>query len=109
MTIIDTFDNTTEAIINPSQIAPPIQGFPKIAVVTFGERVIDALKEYYGARRIGEMEACVTIPIFQINYKGIDIVLYCTTVGGPATAGLLEEMISKGCEKLVFFGSCGVL
>ena len=109
MTIIDTFDNTTEAVINPSQLAPPIDDFPKLAVVTFGERVIGALNEHYNARQIGEMEACVTIPIYQINYAGKDIAVYCTTVGGPATAGLLEEMISKGCKKFVFFGSCGVL
>ncbi|MDR2531045.1 MAG: nucleoside phosphorylase [Oscillospiraceae bacterium] len=55
------------------------------------------------------MVACVDIPVYKINYEGTDIAVYCTTVGGPAAGGLLEEMIAKGCRKFVFFGSCGVL
>ena len=34
MSIIDTFDDKTDAVINPSQIAPPITDFPKVAMVT---------------------------------------------------------------------------
>ena len=109
MSIVDTFDNKTEAIINPSQIAPTIDGFPKIAVVAFGERMITALHDHYEVKQIGAMIACVTVPIYQINYKEKEIAVYGSTVGGPAAGGLLEEMISKGCKKYVFFGSCGVL
>jgi len=109
MSIINTFDNTTEAIINPSHAAPRIKGFPKIAVVAFGEHVIKALHDGYEPKWIGEMIGCVTVPIYQIKYKGREIAFYCSTIGGPASAGFLEEMISKGCEKFVFFGSCGVL
>ena len=109
MSIIDTFDNKTEAVINPAQIAQMIDGFPKVAVVAFGERMITALCEHYNPEQIDEMIACVSIPIYRINFEGKDIAVYCSTVGGPAAGGLLEEMISKGCEKFVFFGSCGVL
>ena len=109
MTIIDTFDNKTEAIINPANIAPPIDGFPKIAVVAFGEKYITALHEHYAPKIINKMKAIITVPIYQINYEEKDIAVYCSPVGGPAAAGLLEEMISKGSEKFVFFGACGVL
>ena len=109
MSIIESFDNKTEAVINPFQISPRIDGFPQIAVIAFGERVITALHERYEPKQIGELVACVTVPIYQINYKGKDVAVYCSTLGGPAAAGFLEEMISKGCEKFVFFGSCGVL
>ena len=109
MTIIDSFDNKTDAVINPSQIAPPIANFPKVAVVAFGERMITALREHYSPEQIDEMVACISIPIYKVNFERKDIAVYCSTVGGPAAGGLLEEMISKGCEKFVFFGSCGVL
>lgn len=109
MSIINTFDDKTEAVINPSQIAPAIDRFPKVAVITFGERFINALHVRYEPKQIGEMVACITIPIYQINYEGKEIAVYCSTLGGSASAGLLEEMISKGCERFVFFGSCGVL
>lgn len=109
MSILETFDDKTEAIIHPSQTTPRINGFPKVAVVAFGERVITALKEHYKPKQIGEMIACVSVPIYQVDFDGKDIAVYCSTVGGPAAGGLLEEMIAKGCEKFIFFGSCGVL
>ena len=109
MSIIDTFDNETGAIIDPTQLSPPIDGFPKIAVVTFGDRFIDVLRDEYETKQLGAMRASVTVPIYQINHRGTDIAVYCSTIGGPATAGLFEEMISKGCERFLFFGSCGVL
>jgi len=107
--ITSSFDPTRDAILNPSAIAPPIEGFPNVAVVCFGERVIAALKDHYAPEQIDTMIAGIDIPVYKINFEGKDIAVYCTTIGGSATAGLLEEMISKGCRKFVFFGSCGVL
>ncbi len=109
MSIIDAFDNKTEPVIQPSNIVPAIGGFPKTAVVSFSEHNITALRDHYEPKQVSEMRPCITVPIYQINYEGKDIAVYCSTLGGPAAAGLLEEMIAKGCEKFVFFGSCGVL
>jgi uridine phosphorylase len=108
-TIIDSFDSDRDAIINPARIAPPIDDFPKVAVVCFGERVIAALHEHYKPVHIDTMIAGVGVPVYKIEHEGKAVAVYCTPVGGPASGGLLEEMISKGCEKFVFFGSCGVL
>jgi uridine phosphorylase len=108
-TIADTFDPDKEAVLNPRNVCPKIEGFPKIAVVCFGERVITALHEHYAPILIDAITTSVSIPIYKIDFHGQEIAVYCSTVGGPATAGLLEEMIAKGCEKFVFFGSCGVL
>jgi uridine phosphorylase len=107
--IIHTFDADIDAIINPSHMVSHIENFPKIAVVTFNRRLLEQLQEKYGAVQIDYMIACVEIPVYRIHYEGKDIAVYCTTLGGPAASGLLEEMIAKGCEKFVFFGSCGVL
>jgi uridine phosphorylase len=109
MSIIDAFDDQTDAIIHPSQISPPIDGFPKVAAVSFGEHTIAALKDHYDTRLIGYIQACVVVPIYEITFQDRKIAVYCSTLGGPATVGIMEEMISKGCEKFVFFGSCGVL
>ena len=40
MSIIESYDNETEAILNPSQIAPKIENFPETAVVVFEEKTI---------------------------------------------------------------------
>ena len=34
---------------------------------------------------------------------------FLSTVGGPAAAGLMEETLAKGAEKILLFGACGVL
>ena len=109
MSVIEAFDDKTDAIINPAQIAPPIEGFPQTAVAAFGERFITALHEQYEPEQIDAMHACITVPVYRINHKGKALAVYCSTLGGPAAAGLMEEMISKGCRSFVFFGSCGVL
>jgi uridine phosphorylase len=109
MTIIDSFDDRTSAVINPGQIAPPIEGFPKIAVATFSERMLGVLQEKYEPELIDYMISCVSVPVYKINYNGKEMAVYCSTCGGPAAVGLMEEMISKGAEKFVFLGSCGVI
>jgi len=32
-----------------------------------------------------------------------------TSIGGPTTVGLLEEVLIKGGKKILLFGSCGSL
>ncbi len=49
------------------------------------------------------------IPIYKINYKGVEIGFHHTLLGGPAAAGLLEEVFAKGAKRVLFFGSCGSL
>jgi uridine phosphorylase len=98
--IVNSFDPANDAIINPASLAPSIEGFPKNAAVCFGERMITELKEHYEPVQIDTMIACIEIPIYKINYKGKEIAVYCNTLGGPAAAGLLEEMISSSCGVL---------
>lgn len=109
MSIIDTFDDTSEEIIKPSNIAGAVYNFPEIVVVTFKEKILDLVKEMDGTVEISAMNAGYKIPIYKINYQGKDIAIYQTFIGGAASAGLLEEVIAKGGRKFVFFGSCGTL
>lgn len=107
--IINSFDNSSDAILNPSQLSPKIENFPEVAVVAFSEQVIKVLHKYHNPEKISDILACVNVPIYKTNFQGADIAVYCSTLGGSAAAMLLEEMISKGCKKFIFFGSCGVL
>jgi uridine phosphorylase len=109
MSIIHAFDNKTDAIINPCDMVSKIQDFPETALVCFGERFIDALIDHYNAEVIDYMCACVAVPIYRFTANGQVYAAYCCTIGGPAAAGLMEEMAQKGCKRFLFFGSCGVL
>jgi len=109
MSIINTFDNTTEAILNPSSLQSQIEGFPKLAIVAFGDRFITALCEHYNPTQISTLHGCIHIPVYKVHFEGHDIAVYGSSIGGPAAAGFMEDMIAKGSEKFLFFGSCGVL
>lgn len=109
MGIINAFDITSDEILKPSYMASKIDGFPETVIVTFKQSIIDIAIELYGNKVISEMHAGINIPIYQLNYNNKSIAIYLTWLGGPASVGLLEEVIAKGAKKVVFFGSCGTL
>ena len=43
MAITETFDNTSEEILKPTNIAKPTAGFPEIVIVTFSEKVLNEI------------------------------------------------------------------
>lgn len=109
MSIIDSFDNTTEEVLKPCYVTKSIDDFPELVVVTFSEAVIKLVKNMRGAIQINKMNGGFTIPIYRIRYKDKNIAIYQTLIGAAGTAGLFEEVIAKGGKKFVFFGSCGTL
>jgi len=109
MSIIDSFDISSKAILEPSCLAKPIENFPETVVVTFKSEIIEELIKNYDATIIDKLSGGFTIPIYKINYAGKEIAIYQTLIGGAGTAGLLEEVIVKGGRKILFFGSCGTL
>ena len=109
MSIIDTFDVTTEEVIRPDSMTDPVPGFPETVVITFHDRTIDALKALYPVEIISELHAGFTIPIYKFDFNGQMLGMYMTSIGGAATTALMEEVAVKGAKKFLLFGSCGVL
>jgi uridine phosphorylase len=109
MAIIDSFDNMSEAILNPGYLAPPIEGFPETVIVSFKRRLTELALARFDAEEIGAVSAGVRVPIYRISYKGKHIAMYMSMLGGSNAGGILEEIISKGGRQFVVFGSCGVL
>ena len=109
MGITETFDNTTEEILKPSHMTKRVEGFPEIVVVTFSKKVLDALIKNRNPEIISKAHAGIEIPVYKIEFNGKAIAVYLTWLGGPATVGLLEEMIIKGGKKILLFGSAGSL
>ena len=107
--ITDAFDNTTEEIIRPSHRTDIIEGFPEIVLVAFSERLLNILLSGGKTEAISSMHAGTDIPVYKTEYRGKTAAFYLTWVGGPATVGLLEEIIAKGGRKILLFGACGSL
>jgi len=109
MGIIESFDDTTEEILKPSHIAKKVEGFPEIVIATFNKKTLDVLLNNNNAEIISAVQAGTEIPIYKTVYKNKEIAFYMTTTGGPATVGILEEIIVKGGKKILLFGSAGSL
>ena len=53
--------------------------------------------------------ANLDITIYETIYKGETIALYLSPVGAPACALMLEDVFALGVQKVIMFGTCGVL
>ena len=109
MGILETFDNTTEEILKPSHIAKKLDGFPENVIVIFEKKILEPFIANYETEIIGKILTGSEIPIYKTKFKGKEIAFYLSYLGGPATVGILEEIIAKGGRKILLFGSSGSL
>jgi len=110
VSIIDTFDFAGEEIIKAKNNVRMIENFPTTLVVVFSAKVCNLFLSKYDAIKIGALFAGgQELPIYQFEYRGIKLGFFNTVLGGAGSAGLLEELIALGAEKLIYFGSCGAL
>lgn len=109
--LLEEFDANNCAVINAFELIKPIENFPKIAVSCFEYRTFEKLRNEINADEIIAYVsvANMKIPIYRANYKGVYIALFMSYVGAAGCVGVLEEVFAFGLEKLVLFGTCGVL
>ncbi len=104
------YDHNKKAVINPEDYIKKIDGFPKIGVTCFSNELLESVMQNFEKEVISEIRnANGTYPVYKIRYKDTDIAAFMSRVGAPACVGSLEEVIAMGLEKLVMFGTCGVL
>lgn len=108
--LLQEFDPNPAAVINPSDIHRRLEGCPKVAVSCFEWTTFGRMVERLGAVEIGRTKcANMAIPIYRGEYRGKEIALYEAYVGASGCVGMLEDLFMSGVEKLVLFGTCGVL
>ena len=110
MSIIDTFDLHGKEIIKAKNNISVIENFPKIVIVVFSSGFRRLALDKYNIQEIGSLNAGgIQLTIYQFEYKGVKLGFFNTIPGGAGAAALLEEIIALGAEKILYFGSCGVL
>jgi uridine phosphorylase len=109
MSIIDAFDDETEEILKPGFISPKAFGFPEVVIAAYRRDIIEMAAEIYGNTIVSTLQAGYTLPIGSLTYRDRLIAIYFQPPGGSSAAATLEELISKGGKKFVFFGACGAL
>ena len=109
--ILHEFDPNPVAMINPVDTHPDITDLPKVAVSCFSKTTFERmLAELGGGEQATQVKfANLTVPIYKAVYKGMELVLFNSYVGAPGCVSLLEDIYAMGVDKVVLFGTCGVL
>jgi len=109
MSIIDTFDSKSAEILTAHDMIQQNSAVPETVISVFTEDFIELLKDTVNPTVVGALFAGAQIPIYSFQYSGKTIGFFRSSIGGAATAGLLEEIAAMGAKKVLYFGSCGSL
>lgn len=108
--ILEEFDEAKISTFNPWDVEKKIEGFPKIGITCFSKKLMDRYVEIFNGEKIAEISnANGRVPVYKINYEGIDIAIFMSVVGAAACTVAYEEVLTMGLDKLIMFGTCGVL
>ena len=108
--ILRRFYKEKEAKLNPHNNIKPISNFPSVGITCFSKVLIDRVVELFNCKQIAELSSANgKIPVYELNYKKSKFALYMSNVGASHCVINFEEMIAMGLNKLIMFGTCGVL
>lgn len=108
--ILTEFDINKIAVLNPYDIVNPVEGMPKVAVTCYAKETFERMLAGFEAEQIASTStANGIIPIYKVTYKGVEMALFMNDVGAPASVALMEDLYQMGAEKIIIFGTCGVL
>jgi len=103
------FDNECTAVLEPAAVVNPMD-VPQHCVICFFAEVIDWVVSEHDVKIIAHSKSEIGHhPLYECEYQGKRLAFFHPGIGGPLAAGLLEEMIARGCQKFVACGGCGVL
>ncbi len=104
------YDSAKTAILQPENFVKKIDDFPKIGVSCFSSELLHCVLNKFEKEIIAQLPcANGNNPVYKITYQGVELAVFMSRVGAPASAIGFEEAIAMGLEKLVLFGTCGVL
>lgn len=107
--IIDTFDDKSEAIINP--ILKENREHLDICLINFSNVIEEYIVKKYNPEIIAYVKcANGKRPIYKIDYNGKKIGYYKSYIGAPACTGMIETMLEEvDVDKFLLFGGAGCL
>ena len=103
------FDESRDAVINPSNLIKPIEGCER-CVITFFRDAIEKLDSEGKLKQIATFyNETVNLPIYETYVGENRVHLVQGFVGAAGAAALLEELIAFGFDKFIVCGGAGVL
>ncbi len=110
MSLFDTFD-PSEELIKPAQQRSfrADEALPELVIATFKEETFRMLLAEYPVEQAAVLRAGRTIPVYRLHWRGREIGIFHTLMGGAAAVCLQEQVLARGTKKLLYYGNCGVL
>ena len=111
MSLFDAYDPHSEELIKPSlqRSYREEENFPEVIIGAFKEETFRILEQVCHPEEICTLRGGRTIPVYRVNWRGRDIGLFHTLMGGPGTVCLMEGLIARKAKKFLLYGNCGVL
>lgn len=104
------FDDTPEALIEPSKVMKPLDNMPERVVFCFFQDAINSLCKNNNAPIIKHLNSEIgKNPIYLHEHEGQSVAIIHPGVGAPLSAAFLEETIAYGGKKFIACGGAGAL
>ena len=95
--ILEEFDQSRKAIINPEDLNESIKGFPETAVSCFARETFARMLADFEHELITTTSmANIEIPIYRVFEDGRELALFNAPVGASACVAILEDLIAFG-------------
>lgn len=104
------FDDTREALIEPSKVIKPLNNMPERVVFCFFQDAIKSLCVDTNKPIIKHLSSEIgKNPIYLHEHDGQSVAIIHPGVGAPLSASFLEETIAYGGRKFIACGGAGAL
>ena len=104
------YDKNKKAILNPEDMNKNAKKISEHCILCFFNDVLEKLEKNKEIKKVGELNSTLgKHPIYEFKYNEKIINAFNPGLGGPMSAGFLEELIALGCKNFIACGGAGVL
>ena len=108
--LLEEFDFSKDAVINPGMVVKNINNFPEVTISCFSNKLFTNVLAAFDTKLIGNIRSAVGLnPIYEVEYKGKKFAMYQSYVGEPLCVSQYEDLLAMGSKRLILLGNCGVL
>ena len=111
MSIINSFDNKSNAIIDLDKIVGEPPHIADVCIVTFSIHVKEMVLKKYDCKKVANTNtANGSIDVYQFEAGGKTMLFYMSPIGSAVAACAMHEIhYVTGANKFIVYGSCGIL
>ncbi len=111
MSIINSFDDKSKALINVNAFYKKSQYSADICIVSFSIHVKQMFLQRFESKIIGHSSTAnghIDVYLFEVNGK--KLLFYLSPIGAPSAGAVMHEVqYIAGASKFIVYGSCGIL